>query len=70
LEIIPVLDLRFVVNYKVRRDTKDQLFTRILEEIDKTEGRVGLASATSQEAAAFDVRLVDQTGSKQIDRTK
>lgn len=38
--------LRYVVDYKRRRITKDLLFTRILEEKDKTEGRVALASAT------------------------
>lgn len=55
--------VRFIVNYKVRRGTKDQLFTRILEEIDRTEGRVAMASATFQlvEAPIFDVRLHEQT---------
>lgn len=38
--------LRYVVDYKVRRSTKDRLFTRILEEIRATEGRVQVASAT------------------------
>lgn len=38
--------LRFVVDYKARRSTKDQLFTRLLEEIDKTEGRIGIAAST------------------------
>ncbi|MEQ1793505.1 MAG: mechanosensitive ion channel family protein, partial [Nitrospira sp.] len=38
--------LRYVVDYKKRRITKDQLFTRILEEVDQTNGRVALASAT------------------------
>jgi small-conductance mechanosensitive channel len=58
--------LRFVVDYKLRRMTKNRLFTRILEEIDKTEGRVGFASATFQlvEAPAFDVRLFDRTSAK------
>lgn len=37
--------LRYVVNYKLRRITKDMLFSRILEEIDKTEDRVGVAAA-------------------------
>ena len=36
--------MRFVVDYKGRRLTKDLLFTRILEEIDRTDG-VALASA-------------------------
>jgi small-conductance mechanosensitive channel len=38
--------LRYVVDYKKRRFTKDRLFTRILEEVDQTNGRVALASAT------------------------
>lgn len=38
--------LRYVVDYKKRRFTKDLLFTRLLEEIDRTDGRIALASAT------------------------
>lgn len=38
--------IRYVVDYKRRRGTKDELFTRILEEIDKSGGRVGIASTT------------------------
>lgn len=38
--------LRYVVDYKFRRSTKDMLYTRILDEVDKSEGRVALASAT------------------------
>ncbi|MDE1977013.1 MAG: mechanosensitive ion channel [Elusimicrobia bacterium] len=38
--------LRYVVNYKARRSTKDRLFERIVEEIDKTAGKVTMASAT------------------------
>jgi len=38
--------LRYIVDYKKRRITKDRLFTRILEEVDKTHGRVAMASAT------------------------
>jgi len=40
--------IRYVVDYRKRRSTKDILFTRIIEEIDKTEGRVGIASTTLQ----------------------
>jgi small-conductance mechanosensitive channel len=56
--------LRYVVNYKMRRVTKDRLFTRILEEIDQTEGRVSMASATFElvGAPAFDVRVADRPG--------
>ena len=38
--------LRYVVDYKVRRSTKDRLYTRILEEIRATGGAVEVAAAT------------------------
>ncbi len=38
--------VRFVVNYKRRRGTKDALFTRVLDEFAKTDGKVEIASAT------------------------
>jgi small-conductance mechanosensitive channel len=37
---------RYVVDYRKRRFVKDRIFTRILEEIDKSEDRIRLASAT------------------------
>jgi len=40
------LTMRYVVGYKDRRITKDRLFTRVLEEIDATGGRVGIAAST------------------------
>ncbi len=40
--------LRYVVNFKVRRATKDKLFTKILDEVEKTEGKVKFASTTLQ----------------------
>ncbi len=51
--------LRYVVDYKARRSTKDRLFTRLLEEIDKTDGQVGIAAATLniEKVAPVDVRL-------------
>ena len=51
--------LRYVVDFKRRRATKDQLFTRILDEIDKTDGRLALASATFHivETPVLDVKL-------------
>jgi small-conductance mechanosensitive channel len=54
--------VRYVTDYKRRRITKDQLFTRILEELDKTDDRVAIASTTIQivETPAFDVRLVEK----------
>lgn len=54
--------LRYVVDYKRRRSTKDRLFTRILEEIDKTADKVGIAAATVniEKLAPIDVRLVSR----------
>ncbi|MEB3177923.1 MAG: mechanosensitive ion channel domain-containing protein [Nostocaceae cyanobacterium] len=51
--------VRYVVDYKQRRLTKDQLFTRILDEVTKTDGGVCIASTTIHlvEAPVFDVRL-------------
>ena len=40
------LTLRYIVDCKQRRAIKDRLFTRILEEIDTTQGRVRIAVAT------------------------
>ena len=37
---------RYIVDYRQRRTVKDRLFTRILEEIDKSGERIRLASAT------------------------
>ncbi|MEO5826295.1 MAG: mechanosensitive ion channel domain-containing protein [Gemmatimonadales bacterium] len=53
--------MRYVVDYKSRRRTKDELFTRILEEVEASEGRIALASATFElvEAPRLDVRLTD-----------
>jgi small-conductance mechanosensitive channel len=51
--------VRYVVDYRKRRRTKDQIYERILDEFDKSEGRVAIASTTVQivEMPAFDVRL-------------
>lgn len=37
---------RYIVDYRRRRFTKDRLFTRLLEEVDKSGNRIRLASAT------------------------
>jgi len=37
---------RYIVDYRKRRFIKDRLFTRLLEEVDKSGNRVRLASAT------------------------
>jgi len=51
--------LRYVVDYRVRRSIKDRLFTRILEEIDKTADHVGIAASTLniEKVAPLEVRL-------------
>jgi small-conductance mechanosensitive channel len=38
--------IRYVVDYKKRRSTKDIIFTQIIEAIEKTDGKITLASAT------------------------
>ncbi len=40
--------LRYVVDFKVRRSTKDKLFSKVLDEFEKTEGKVKFASTTLQ----------------------
>ncbi|MEN6584204.1 MAG: mechanosensitive ion channel family protein [Armatimonadota bacterium] len=58
--------VRYVVDYKKRRTTKDLIFSRILDEIDRTEGRVKLSSST-QEIVGFPKLSVkmDQDGLEQ-----
>lgn len=46
--------LRYVVGYKRRRVTKTELFTKILTEIEATNGAVKMASATFQLVQAPD----------------
>jgi small-conductance mechanosensitive channel len=55
--------LRYVVDYKERRNTSDRIFSRVLEEIDKTYGRVSIASATIQitEGPPIDIRLSEKS---------
>ncbi len=54
--------LRYVVDYKARRATKDRLFVRILEEIDGSEERVGIAASTLniEKLAPLEVHLTGQ----------
>jgi len=51
--------VRYVVDYRKRRWMKDHLFTRILEEVDKSENRIRLASATFEvvSGSSLDVHL-------------
>ena len=56
--------IRYIVDYKLRRSTKDELFTRLLDEIASSEGRIALASATYEIVALppVDVRWNGKTG--------
>jgi small-conductance mechanosensitive channel len=56
------LTLRYVVDYKQRRATKDLLFTRILQEIDKSEGQIGIAASTLniEKLAPLEIRVADE----------
>ena len=57
--------LRYVVDYRYRRIVKDQLFTRILDEFDQTNGRLEIASTTIHlvQTPTFDVRISEATHS-------
>lgn len=56
--------IRYIVDYKERRSTKDNIFSRILEELDKTEGRVQIASTSTEiylkETPTLDVDIKGQ----------
>lgn len=51
--------IRYVVEFKSRRRTRSQIFTRILDEFEATDGKVEFASSTFQLVGAppIDVRL-------------
>jgi small-conductance mechanosensitive channel len=57
--------LRYVVDYKKRRSTKDKIFTRIIEDLEKTEGVVVIASTTTDitlvKTPQLDVRVADKS---------
>lgn len=38
--------IRYVVDYRIRRKTKDEIFTAILDQMDQSEGQVAIASTT------------------------
>jgi hypothetical protein len=40
--------LRYVVDYRVRRSTRDRLFKSILAAIEETQGRVQIGSTTME----------------------
>ena len=54
--------IRYVVDYKKRRSTKDILFSRLVEEIEKSDGKISLASATFELVGmpALDVNISKQ----------
>lgn len=56
--------VRYIVDYRKRRTVKDQLFTRILEEVDKSSDRIRLASATFElvNLPRLDVSIKDGQG--------
>jgi small-conductance mechanosensitive channel len=56
---------RYVVDYRKRRFVKDRLFTRMLEEIDRSENRIRLASATFEvtNVPRFEFQYVEGKGS-------
>lgn len=49
--------IRYVVDFKKRRTTKDMLFMRILDEIEISNGKMSLASATFELVAAPDLNI-------------
>jgi small-conductance mechanosensitive channel len=51
------LTLRYVVDHRARRTTKDALFTRILSAIEATSGKVAMASMTVQLVETPEIRV-------------
>ena len=62
--------LRYIVDYKKRRSIKDQLFSRVFEAFDKTDGSVKVASTSMAidlvHTPLFDVRLSSKTKSPEL----
>lgn len=58
--------LRYVVDYKLRRVTKDKIFMRILDEVKKTENNISIASTSNDihvlHTPAFDINLKKDAG--------
>ena len=54
--------VRYIVDYQLRVVTKDQIFTKILDEFKKTEGKVSMASATVQlvQAPPLDINVTER----------
>lgn len=54
-------NLRYVVDYKKRRITKNELFKEILNEINKTNGKVALASTTFEINGLLNLNINDKS---------
>ena len=56
--------IRYIVDYRKRRFVRDRIFTRMLQEVDKSENRIRLASATFELAnlPRLDIRFSDGKG--------
>jgi len=57
--------VRYVVDYKKRRSTMDLIFRRILDEVDKTDGKVQLSSSTSEIVELPELSIKLLRGAKQ-----
>jgi small-conductance mechanosensitive channel len=59
------LTVRYIVDYRKRRTVKDRLFTRFLEEVDRSNNRVRLASATVEltNIPRLDIQFANGQGS-------
>ena len=55
---------RYIVDYRKRRFVKDRLFTRILEEVDKSNNQIRLASATFElvNVPRLDIKFAEGKG--------
>ncbi|MEO6303737.1 MAG: mechanosensitive ion channel family protein [Bacteroidia bacterium] len=56
--------LRYVVSFKKRRFTKTELFTKILKQIEATQGEIKFASATFQVVGIPDLNVNLKSGEK------
>jgi small-conductance mechanosensitive channel len=56
--------IRYIVDYRKRRYVRDRIFTKILEEVDRSKNRIRLASATFEltNLPRLDIQLADGKG--------
>ena len=59
--------VRYIVDYRKRRFVRDRIFTRILEEVDKSKNRIRLASATFELANLPRLNLQFSNGKGAVD---